>query len=61
MEEKEIEVHQQDGKTWTPEFKNMVDTYIKEQITRVTTNGKLDKNKAVKYILEHIEDESLPF
>lgn len=50
MSEEKIEVFEKDGKTFTKDFKDLVDKYIAEEMSKVTTNGKLDRDKAIKYI-----------
>ena len=35
---------------FTKEFKDLVDKYIQEQILKVTTDGKFDRQKAIEYI-----------
>lgn len=53
-EDKPIEVFNKQGE-FTPEFKDFVDSYIKEEMQKVTTDGKLDYSKAIKYIKEASE------
>ena len=43
------------GGEFTPEFKDLVDSYIREEMQKVTTDGKLDYNKAINYIKEASE------
>ena len=49
-----IECLNPDG-TFTPEFKNLVDSYVQEEMAKVTTDGKLDRSKAIAYIAEHMK------
>lgn len=47
--DKPIEVFDKQGE-FTPEFKDLVDSYIKEEMQKVTTDGKFDVKKAMQYI-----------
>ena len=38
---------------FTPEFKELMDKYVDEEIKKVCTDGKLDYNKMLEYIKEH--------
>lgn len=44
-----INVYDKDG-NFTAEFKSLVDNYIKEQIEKITTDGKFDRKKEIEYI-----------
>ena len=50
-----IEIYDE-NKNFTPEFKNLVDIYIKEQIEKITTDGKFDREKAVEYIKNYLKE-----
>ena len=52
--DKPIEVFDRQGE-FTPEFKDLVDSYIAKKIQKVTTDGKFDYNKAINYIKEASE------
>ena len=57
MERKPIDVFDSEGK-FTVEFKELVDNYIQEELAKVTTDGKLDYNKALIYIKEHMKESA---
>lgn len=40
---------------FTPEFKELVNKYVAEEVEKVCTDGKLDYNKMLEYIKEHKE------
>ena len=42
---------------FTPEFKELVDKYVDEEIQKVCTDGKLDYNKMLEYIKEHAKKD----
>ena len=42
-----------DDKGFTPEFKELVNKYVAEEVEKVCTDGKLDYNKMLEYIKEH--------
>lgn len=56
---KPIEVFDESGE-FSVEFKDHVDKYIKEELEKVTTDGKLDYNKALQYIKEASEKTGVP-
>ena len=41
---------------FTKEFKDLVDKYIQEQIQKVTTDGKFDREKAIEYIRNYLKE-----
>ena len=51
-----IDVYDKDG-NFTPEFKNLVDSYVQEEMAKVTTDGKLNRKKALAYIIQHMKEE----
>ena len=51
-----IDVYDENGE-FTEEFKNLVDQYVQEQILKITTDGKFDRNKAIKYIMNYLSQE----
>ena len=43
-----------ENKEFTKEFKDLVDKYIQEEILKVTTDGKFDRQKAIEYIKNYL-------
>lgn len=50
-----INVYDKDG-NFTPEFKSLVDNYVKEQIEKITTDGKFNREKAIEYINNYLKE-----
>lgn len=46
-----------DDKGFTPEFKELVNKYVAEEVEKVCTDGKLDYNKMLEYIKEHAKKD----
>ncbi len=44
---------------FTPEFKELVDKYVDEEIQKVCTDGKLDYSKMLEYIKEHAKKDPM--
>lgn len=42
-----------DDNSFTEEFKLYIQKLIENEMKQVTTDGKIDKEKAIKYIKEH--------
>ena len=51
-----INVYDEDG-NFTSEFKSLVDNYIKEQIEKITVDGKFNREKAIEYINNYLKEK----
>lgn len=53
-----INVVDQNG-GFTPEFKELVNKYVEEEVKKVCTDGKLDYDKMLEYIKEHAKKDPM--
>lgn len=47
-----------ENKNFTPEFKDLVDKYIKEEIEKITVDGKFNREKAIEYINNYLKEKN---
>lgn len=45
-----------DNGNFTPEFIDLVNRYINEEIEKITTDGKFNREKAIKYINNYLKE-----
>ena len=46
-----------ENKNFTPEFKDLINRYINEEIEKITVDGKFNREKAIEYINNYLKEK----